>query len=194
MNDISLALLISVGLTIILSFIQIMFDAKISAFVNCVTGPFILYLVVMITGNVITTLMASSLIGDKLPGSPFIWYSFIGVFGFEALIQKINVTIFDKGVLSINDWITMAKASAVSASLRKSAERDIYEKQQLADKLIQKCSGQLQRIHEYAQNNLGMDTYNKIISEYGTGPNIEARLAFILANEKPIQVKAILAS
>ncbi len=48
----------------------------------------------------------------KLPESLkpyyFLFAPFFGVFGFETVLKNTNITMFDKGVLTIQTWIEKA--------------------------------------------------------------------------------------
>ncbi len=63
------------------------------------------------------------------------WFAFIGVFGFEALLQKINLTFDGKGVLTINDWIVKARNNAVASAIKAQADAEHERAQLLAQRL-----------------------------------------------------------
>jgi hypothetical protein len=55
--------------------------------------------------------------------SPYL-YGFLGVFAFSAIVSRINVTLFDKGVLTIDEWIGKARDNATAASIAGQVRRD----------------------------------------------------------------------
>lgn len=92
----------------------------------------VIYFLVLFLGNVTSTLVTASFITSdeaalEIPlfqSYSWFWYSFIGVFCFEAIIQNINITYFGKGVLTISDWIAKAKDRAVAKVIEKNIEID----------------------------------------------------------------------
>lgn len=94
-------------------------------------------------GNVTTTLVTASYItsdetarGIQLfQSNSWFWYSVIGVFCFEAIIQNINITYSEKGVLTIRDWISKAKDRAAAKVIEKNIEIDHDEIQLLSSKI-----------------------------------------------------------
>ena len=98
----------------------------------CLGAPSIFYLIILSFGNVVTTLLAS-LVVVKLPAalSPYnaLLCPFFGVFGFEAILKNTNVTMFDRGVLTIQDWTDKALNGAAAAAISK--QEDLKEEQEL---------------------------------------------------------------
>ena len=47
----------------------------------------------------------------------FLLAPFFGVFAFEAILKNTNITMFDKGVLTIQNWIEKALSSAAAAAI-----------------------------------------------------------------------------
>lgn len=202
MNDISYALVASVFITIVLSSIQIFSDTKIKEVKPHLTIQLFFYVFVMAIGNIITTLTASSFIDDLIAekqnsffsrGPVWLWYSFIGVFGFEIIIQRINISIFDKGLLTVSDWITKAKNTSVSATLERASELNLMEKQQLANRYYSSFANKSE-IHAAAVAYLGEEKYQKIVdsANKNTALTIELHLAYVMANEVPMVVKGAL--
>jgi hypothetical protein len=69
---------------------------------------------------VITTLLASLVVVKMSPSlAPyyFILCPFFGVFGFETVLKNTNITMFDKGVLTIQNWIEKALNGAAAAAI-----------------------------------------------------------------------------
>jgi hypothetical protein len=205
MSDLDLSLLISFFLTILLAFIQIATDSKIYR-LRCFFSPLLLfYIVVMTIGNEVSTLVASGLFDGGLTdsknkltdphlfkGPHWLWYSFFGVFGFEILLKRINISFYGKGVLTISDWIAKAKNAAVAASLKNAADLDVSETQQMGDAFYLKYQSNPTHIHTIANSNMGNVKYSKIIKELATKPNInvELHLCYVMATEFPTIVRA----
>ena len=203
MSDPNSAILLSAVLSLLLTFIQITVDAKTNNIRGILTLSFIFYSLIMIFGNTITTLASASIIDNffsessgneekeiTLSGPAWIWYSTLGVFGFEAIIQKINITFFDQGVLSINDWLTKAKKSATAATLVKIVDLEIQDAQKLALQLTQKKDSA--SIHTFASIKLGTNEYQNLVSTVGNTSSIDfdKYLAHLLAEQFPKEVKA----
>ncbi len=85
---------------------------------SCFTAPALVYVLVVCFGNVVTTLLATLAV-VKMPAglAPhyFLLAPFFGVFGFETVLKNTNITMFDKGVLTIQTWVEKALAAAVAA-------------------------------------------------------------------------------
>lgn len=202
MNNIEIAVIVTVGLSILLSLALIANETKSSNLLNYFTLPFFLYLIIVCFGNILTTLLASGFIDNyiasngsdspnsiSLVGYKWFWYSFVGVFGFEIFIKKVNITLFDKGILTINDWITTSKNAAVFAIIKKVASREADYQQRLATLATDVLPKD--HIHTFALHRLGEDKYNQIVSSVkDKSHNCELHLAYILANEFPLQLKA----
>jgi hypothetical protein len=123
------SLSIAVALSLLIAFIEIPSKSK-SQFRACLVGSSFFYWLVLSFGNVITTLLASLAVA-KLPASLALYYPlltpFFGVFGFETVLKNTNITMFDKGVLTIKDWIDKAANVAVAAAIAK--QEDLNEKE-----------------------------------------------------------------
>lgn len=68
-------------------------------------------------------------------GAIWFWYAFIGVFGFEILLKNTNLTFANRGVLSINDWISKALDNAAASAIESQTNSDTQQAQMLANKL-----------------------------------------------------------
>lgn len=111
-----------------------------------------------------TTLLASLAV-EKLPPSLaayyFLFAAFFGVFAFETVLKNTNITMFDKGVLTIQTWIEKALNFAAGASL------DRLEK--LKDREEEKRFDDLMKLPE-------VDLNTRILKLMGPGivPKLEA--------------------
>ncbi|MBC6426955.1 MAG: hypothetical protein GDA51_10935 [Ekhidna sp.] len=204
MNDVIVAIIASSILTILLALIQISADSKSPDIRGTLTLSFAFYILVMMIGNIITTLLSVSIVDNYMTkkddtneinqlfliGPIWIWYSFFGVFGFEAIIQKINITFFNQGVLSINDWLTKAKRAATAAALEKVVELSFEHTQKLAKQLAE--TKDTSDIHTFALVKLGDDKYNEVMSLINGNPNIDVDqyLSYLLSEQFPKEVRA----
>ncbi|MBL0742307.1 hypothetical protein [Chryseolinea lacunae] len=206
MSDGHISIIFSLVLSLILSLAKIARDSKITTFQSYYTFHFALFFFIFSVGNVVTTLVAQSIIENNiltkdpnsiaLKGPLWIWYTFIGVFGFEFLIQKINVTFLDHGLLSINDWIKDAKANAVAATLEKTAEGLASEEIKLALELHQQLAHDHGKLHTIVRHIIGEKLYSNALLEIQGQPNIsiELALANVAASVDKLKVRAVLKS
>ncbi len=59
-----------------------------------------------------------------LPGRLWFWYAFFGVFGFQGVLKRVNVTFAEAGVLSIHDWITKSRDAAAANAIEQQVRTD----------------------------------------------------------------------
>nr|VFK09848.1 MAG: hypothetical protein BECKLPF1236A_GA0070988_1002811 [Candidatus Kentron sp. LPFa]VFK25698.1 MAG: hypothetical protein BECKLPF1236C_GA0070990_1002412 [Candidatus Kentron sp. LPFa] len=119
-------------------------------------GPVLLYLAIVIMGNMFSTMLAPALlapaaVADFLANTPFaptipddscfdlsprcFLLAIIGVFGFEIVLKKINVTFSDLGVLTLKEWIGLAKKAAVAHAVNVGA----WERERKAQAVAQRA-------------------------------------------------------
>jgi hypothetical protein len=97
------------------------------------------YFFLICFGNIVTTIVASVSINkfsSALSEYYYLLCSFIGVFGFGAILRNMNVTFFDKGVLTIQDWIDVARNLAAGAAIESEATLKEKISSKLCDKLM----------------------------------------------------------
>jgi hypothetical protein len=118
-NALGRAIAIAVLLSLVVSMIQIPTRSR-TGLRSCLVIQSLVYWIVVAFGNVVTTILASAAV-TKLPSglAPyyFLFCAFFGVFAFEAVLKNTNVTMFDRGVLTIQDWIEKALNAAAAAAL-----------------------------------------------------------------------------
>lgn len=105
---------------------------------SCMVPQSVFYCVLLIFGNVVSTLLAAILVlrmNPSLAPYYFIFAAFFGVFAFEVVLKNTNVTVFDKGVLTIQDWITKARNAAAAQAIERDIERMDVERGKLAARL-----------------------------------------------------------
>jgi hypothetical protein len=89
----------------------------------------------------------------------FFWRICLGVFAFETILKNTNVTMFDRGVLTIQDWIEKALNVAVAASIE--TQENIKQRQ---DEILYKKIMSLpeEDINTRVLNKLGGGTVEKL--------------------------------
>ena len=86
-----------------------------------------------------TTLLASTaIVGLPKTLLPFDYFlsACFGVFGFEVVLKNTNITMFDKGVLTIQNWIDKAKNAAVAEAIKTQEQMKSDENAKLVQKLM----------------------------------------------------------
>lgn len=112
-----------------------------------------------------------------ITGYSWFWYAFLGVFGFEAILKNINITFFDKGVLSISDWISKARDHAVALAIDSKAQEDARRKQAITEKLR---TLPIVDLNTHIENRLGRNRLDEIEQRAAT-QNLDASLLKALA-------------
>ena len=118
-NALGRAIAIATLLSLVLTIIQIPTRSR-TGLRSCLVIQSLVYWIVVSFGNIVTTVLASTAV-TKLPNNLapyyFLFCAFFGVFAFEAVLKNTNVTMFDKGVLTIQDWIEKALNAAAAAAI-----------------------------------------------------------------------------
>jgi len=102
------------------------------------------------------------------------------VFGFEALLQRINVTFANQGVLTINDWISKARDGAVASAVESQVEAQTMREQQLAERLVQSHAISDADLNTYVENWLGagrVAELDRAAAACGANPRLMKALA-----------------
>ena len=189
MDEVGIALAIAAALSGLISVIEIRHQSR-AELRSCFGVAFLLYLAILLVGNVGTTLLAITVVGEAdLPGPNWFWYGFVGVFGFEALLQNINVTMFGKGVLSINLWISKARDNAVAAAIRSNTVRKTPRAHWLANRLT---AIPMQQLNAYVVQGLSderLAELDRTAQQTGADPALIKALA--LAHEVPDEAEAV---
>ncbi len=160
MLDLAYAVGLAAAFSILIGVIEMMSRSR-AALSSCLTSATLTYLLILLVGNVATTMLASVATADHfsersisavhesthseeqadalekrmLAGPVWFWWAFIGVFGFEVLLQNVNISMFGQGVLSINDWINKARDNAVGAANENETNGNAQRTMKLAAKL-----------------------------------------------------------
>jgi ABC-type transport system involved in multi-copper enzyme maturation permease subunit len=139
------AAVIAVVISFILAAVEIPGASKASARA-CANLQTVLYWVVLSIGNTLTTLLASTAIAS-LPATLLSFDYFLsacfGVFGFEVVLKNTNITMFDKGVLTIQDWIDKAKNAAVAEAIKTKEQMKSDEEEKLVQKLMKLSNAEI---------------------------------------------------
>ena len=122
---VAVAVGLTIAITLVISPIDILFRAKKADLRDLLGSAFFLYVGILAIGNVVAALLAySSLVGsvpEVIGGWLPLIVAFAGVFAFEGVLSNTNVTIFNKGVLTIDDWIEKARGTAVEKAIEEHA-------------------------------------------------------------------------
>ena len=165
-----------------------------SQLASFVTVPFFMYLAILTVGNSVSTVLASVMLGEAWGESLGMWYSliyaFIGVFGFEAVISKMNVTVAEQKALTIYTWLREAEARTIGAVLEKQRELDERFKTDLIEllRLLEE-----EELDTFCTTYVGAEDLRKINNEVLSG-RIDLRYvkAFVLVEHVPRRMARIL--
>lgn len=122
-----LNLILACLFTFLLVIIQLLHGAG-SSLRALATWHTLLYLLIFLLGNLVATILAVDLLSGQLDENvavyaPFL-QAFAGVFSFQFIIGNTNISLFQKDVLAINDWITQAKQVAIQKAIERQIELD----------------------------------------------------------------------
>lgn len=182
------AVLWVVVLSVLLTAIEVPWKAK-TGLRACLNPGTLAYLIISVVGYTATTFLAASIVGTRIAGSPLFWHVFFGVFGFHILLRQTNVTVFDKGVLTIHEWVQKALEQAMASSV----DRDLDRRQEAAIRV----AGELRNLprpdlNGYVERYLGAGSVAELEREAGASGSDPAHyLALALAQEKPREAAAI---
>jgi hypothetical protein len=158
----------------------------------CFNWGLLLYATALGLGNVVTTVIATFYVDlSKVdPWSPLL-YAFLGVFSFQAILNNVNITYLDQGVLAIKDWTRKARTIAVEAALQ--------EKVQARDELRRRMDENSPRLSEEKLSTLlaqccgGNTIVNKIKADAKkSGGDAKYYLALELVDRAPDAARIML--
>jgi hypothetical protein len=158
-----------------------------------VSWSFAFYLALAIVGSTATTLLAEAVTkGKSLPGAAWFWYAFIGVFGFEAIIKRLNLTLFDAPALTISEWMEKARDGAVAQAIESSTNKAHARRQELAGRLRKLPDKDLRT---YAVTHLGQEPVKTLeAATAASGTDLSLHFALALAGERANDAEAIVKS
>lgn len=196
MNDTVIAILIALVFTLLIVTIEIASQSRASL-KACFSSVFLLYCAILAVGNSVTTLLASVIAAGRLPHVLVIWfpffYAFFGVFAFEGVLGNTNVTIFDRGVLTIQDWIAKARDPAIARAISNNVRLITNSANRSAQGLRQKLSEP--ELNTYIDQKFGAGTAAKLDAD-ALKSNSDRVLykALEFAIKAPVETQAILNS
>ncbi len=156
----------------------------------CLSYPTFLYLVISLLGNELAMFAAFK----TVPFGEFenwrdIGSALVGVFAFEGMMKQINVTLFDKGVLTISDWISKARDFAISSAYAKQSKMGIDKSVKNAN-LLESLSEQI--LNTYLANaNQDVQQINALIAESGSVAKMYKAMTLVNVSE-PDVINAII--
>jgi hypothetical protein len=159
-----------------LSAIEISSSAKTAALFCIFNSKGLLYLTILCIGNVAATLAAS-----PVPTLEPKWFfqALYGVFGFELIIKNLNISVGDKGILTINEWITKARLGATAEAIEALADAQIRREMVLAERLK---TLPIQDLNTYVLNSLGANSVTDLTNAANAaGANVALVKALALA-------------
>jgi hypothetical protein len=145
-GDIRAAIGIAIAVSLVFALIEIPAKAKTTRLRACLVGPSFFYWAVLSFGNTVTTLLASVAVVKMLPSLSdyyFLLSAFFGVFAFESVLKNTNITMFDKGVLTIQNWIDKALDAAAAATIDRQETMKHEEETRLVQQLRKKAETEI---------------------------------------------------
>ena len=194
MNDSIIAILVALALTALIVSIEVVSRSKASVRA-CFSAILLLYFAILAVGNSVTTLLASVIVAGRLPNSLASWFpffcAFFGVFAFEGVLGNTNVTIFDRGVLTIQDWIAKARDPAVAKAISNNVRLNTNIANKAANQLRQ--SLQESELNTYIDQKFGPGTAAKLDADaLKSASDRMLYKALEFAIKAPVETEAIL--
>ncbi len=191
------ALVFSVLLTFLICVIEFPNQAKVSLRA-CLVWTSVPYLIIRAIGNAVTTVLAYPLLkprlGDLLDPSSYMLAfldAFAGVFAFHFVLSHTNVTVFQKGVLTIEDWIAKALENAIGPANKKEAKLTEDRTQRLVDDLDRSLTDEAQ-LNAQIDAAMGVGTAGKLAEEAGkSGSDVKMYKLLAFATAKPDRAASI---
>jgi len=185
-DDIRYSVLLASAFSLLLAFIDVPRQAKAGIRAS-LSAHFAFYLLILVLGNVIATVLASTVIAAKIPGPKFFWSAVLGVFGFQGVVKNVNVSVRDVGLLTIEEWISRAREMAVATAIRRQAVAEQVASMEIAGTI--KGHGDL---NAYVLHHLGpgaVASLEKVAKDNGADPALVKALS--LASQKPVEAAAL---
>jgi hypothetical protein len=205
---------LALAFTVVIAVIELVSKSKSRVPIGLVSSEFLVYLMILIVGNIATT-MAASGVGVTLataeaepggadvepaesridsersiPGPMWFWYAFVGVFGFEVVLQNLNITFASRGVLTISDWISKARDQAVAEAIKRQTDAIAATAQRLASRLQTLPAADL---NAHVLQLLGAQRLQEIeTAAQQSGANASLAKGLALAYAAPVDAAAIL--
>lgn len=187
--DVAIAIAISSAIVVLLVIIEIPVRSG-AEMRNCFHSAFCTYFLLMLLCNGLATLLSyPAAVAAGLPGPLWLWAPVIGVFGFEAVIQRVNVTVYGENFLTIDRWISMARDHAVAKSNTTQAIAEQNSRQAIANVLLTIDPAVLDT---HISHHLGADTLTQLnANAASTSVNAQLLKALTFADASPDAAKAV---
>jgi hypothetical protein len=139
--------LVALLLTYVMLLVEVLLRAK-ATFKATLNLPCLFYLVVLAFGNVLMTLFALPQLDGRIsePLRPWVQpllAAFAGCFAFHGVLSNMNITFFQKKLLTFDDWIAKARSLAAGAANEKQGALDAEEDIAIARRLAALHPGKL---------------------------------------------------
>jgi hypothetical protein len=184
---------IVLAFTVLIVGIEVISKSKSSAgaYLNVSTG---LYLLILLVGNTVAGILVLMPFAAEVLRTENAWGyallgAFFGVFGFQGVLGNTNITIFDRGVLTIADWIGKARDGAVASSVANDVQMKDRQVQEMATRL-----GALDdsTLNAHVETALGAGTAAQLDAQaLAAGANAKLYKALKLATTHPDYVRSI---
>lgn len=135
--DLLYAVLLTLPLSVVFVILEIGMAAR-SSLAQTIRPAAGLYLLLVMVGNAVTTLLAAASIdAQDLPhiAPPFLWWALLGVFAGKAILQNVNLSFAKYDVLTIHEWIVAARGLAVADAVERETRQKENDAQKLATRL-----------------------------------------------------------
>jgi hypothetical protein len=138
-NQLIFALLLVLVFTFLITLLEITNLSKSRLKSVLFNLNYLIYFLIQLAGNILTTLLATYLVKDKIPDdlndARFFIYAFFGVFAFYGILSNSNINLFDAKLITIQEWLQIAKDSASEAAAKNDLLYEKRERMELAIKL-----------------------------------------------------------
>jgi len=181
-------------LTALISLIEIPSKSKAGWRASCGNGYFWMYFGILAIGNAVAGLLSFvfvSLPPSLNPFAPFL-HAFVGVFAFQGIMSNTNLTFLDKGVLTIDDWISKARETAVAEATQRQVRAEQSARRRTAEILAKMDE---EKLDVYIDNHLGREVFETIAAaarKHGDSAKLYKALEF--AKRDPENAAAIAGS
>lgn len=194
-SDVLPALCLFVALfTVLIAGIEITTKSK-SSMGSCINARSLFYLLILFLGNFVAAIVVLLPFADIVMAGRHTWaYAFFGgfggVFSFEGVLSNTNITIFNRGVLTIADWISHARDGAVAFAVAEEARRNNQKMIENANALAALADAEL---NAHVTNQLGNNAVVQLEQEAQTAKaDHKLYKGLKLAAEKAEYVQSVL--
>lgn len=191
--EVIVPLVLAIGFSYLRCFVDIQKSTNVRTRA-CHSGTFFLYVLMVIVGNSVTTFLALGILREQLPDGlqfmlPF-FSPFAGVFAFESVLKHANITVYGKGALTIEEWITKARDNAEARANAKEVQLITREQLDAAYKLKELPENELNTHVAYYLGAQVIEQLEAAAQQAQADPALYK--AMTLASDKPENVRAIL--